>query len=447
MLDPRGLRLGTASAAAADAVEMATWRVMSYFDTPLADIDRAVAHDPAWLMPRVMKAGYLLSLTEPSQLDACNALLAEAEPLLRASPPRECAHFEAVRAIAQGRWGPACGAWDALLIDEPRDALALQWAHQWDFLRGDAVALRQRPARALPEWDETDPLFPYVLALHAFGLEECNLYAMAEEAGRRALSLNPKVPWAVHAVAHAMEMQGRFDEGAVWLRQTQGDWADGNGLASHLWWHQALFRLEALDDVGVLRLVDAHLAGEALQCTLQRLDAASILWRLQLLGVDVSAHFRALLEGWDTAADGEAGYYAFNDVHVMLAKLGCGEVARAERWLARCATRAMTAEDARRANHAMSREVGLPLMRALLAMARGEIDAACDQLYAVRPAAPAFGGSHAQRDLIDQTLFAAAAKGGRIAPARAVFNERRLARPFTPLSRYWGERLGLVSTA
>ena len=32
------------------------------------------------------------------------------------------------------------------------------WVHLWDFYRGDSAQLRLRPARALPEWDEADPL-------------------------------------------------------------------------------------------------------------------------------------------------------------------------------------------------------------------------------------------------------------------------------------------------
>ncbi len=110
------------------------------------------------------------------------------------------------------------------------------------------MQLRLRPARALPEWDEDDALFPYVLGLFAFGLEECNLYPQAEEAGRRATAGAARVPWAVHAVAHAMEMQGRFEDGAAWLRQQQPQWAsDDNGFAGHLWWHLGLFRIEGLD--------------------------------------------------------------------------------------------------------------------------------------------------------------------------------------------------------
>jgi hypothetical protein len=256
------------------------------------------------------------------------------------------------------------------------------------------------------------------------------------------LTLDPHVPWAVHAVAHVMEMQGRFEEGGAWLRLHQPHWADGNGFACHLWWHKALFRLEALDATGVLRLVDSHLSGEALQITLQRVDAAAMLWRLHLLGHDVSSACAGLLQGW-APDDSHAGYYAFNDVHLVLTLLGAGEGGRAEAWVARCAERAMDPADARRANHAMAREVGLPLQRALLAFARGDFDVAADALYPVRALAQRFGGSHAQRDLIDLTLLAAAARGSRRSLGQALLRERLMAKPATPMTRHWMEALGL----
>lgn len=444
--DPRGNPCSSASAAARDAAEQALWRMMSFYDVPLTDLDTAIAADPGWALPHVMKAGFLLSLTEPGMCDQAAAHLSQAQALSASATRRERGHLEAVQQVLEGRWQSACGTWDMLLVEYPRDALALQWAQSWDFYRGDSASLRLRPARALPEWDEHDPLYPYVLALHAFGLEECNLYPQAEEAGRRALAANPRVPWAVHAVAHVMEMQGRFEEGAAWLRQQQPAWAEGNGFSGHLWWHKALFRLEGLDTAGVLRLVDAHLSGPALKVTLHRIDAVAALWRLHLLGVDVSAQCKSVLTRWDMSP-AAAGYYAFNDVHVVVALLGAGEVAQAENWLARCAERAMAPEEARRSNHAMAREVGLPLMRGLLALARGDADGAADTLFDVRRVARHLGGSHAQRDLVDQTLLAAAAQGGRRMLGRALINERVMAKPVTPLTRHWIDRLGLREKA
>jgi hypothetical protein len=107
----------------------------------------------------------------------------------------------------------------------------------------------------------------------------------------------------------------------------------------------------------------------------------------------------------------------------------------------------MAADDARRSNHGMAREVGLPLMRALLAFARGDASAAADGLYVARGVAQRFGGSHAQRDLIDQTLLAAAVQGSCAALGRAMINERLMAKPSTPLTAYWRTQLDLRQDA
>ncbi len=443
-LDHRGLPAGSQHEAARRAVESALWRMMAFYDTPLADLDAAIAFDPAWPLPHAMKAGFLFSLTEaPLDAEAAQHLACACALVSAATPARERAHIDALQHVADGRWAAACRAWDLLLIDQPRDALALQWAQLWDFYRGDSASLRARPARALPEWHEDDPLYPHVLALWAFGLEENHCLDAAEEAGRRALALDARAPWAVHAVAHVMETQGRFDDGAAWLRQHQTVWAEGNGFAAHLWWHAALFRIEGLDIAGTLRIADGHLSGEHLQIGLQRVDAASLLWRLHLLGADVGARCRALGRDWCDGAQHAPGRYAFNDLHALMALLAGGDIARAEGLIARGAERAMSGDDAKRDNHAIAREIGLPLARGLLAFAKGDHDAAADQLYAVRSQAQRFGGSHAQRDVIDQTLLAACARGdGRRALGRALLNERLLAKPATPLARHWCEVLG-----
>jgi hypothetical protein len=447
--DTRGNPIRSTQAAAIDHAERALWRMMSFYDQPLPDLDAAIECDDGWALPHVMKAGFLLSLTEPGLVPQARTHLDAARRRVDGAARRELAHPEAVQALLDGRPHAACLIWDEVLTDFPRDALALQWAHLWDFHRGDAQSLRLRPARALPDWDHDDPLCAYVWGLYAFGLEECNLYAQAEDAGRRSLSLSPSVPWAVHAVAHVLEMQGRFEEGGAWLRQHQNNWAEGNGFATHLWWHKALFRLEALDVAGVMRLVDKYFQGDQLLIDLQRLDAVALLWRLHLLGHDVSAAMRGVLEHW-ALQDEHAGHSAFNDAHVVLAMLGSGESARAEAWVARCAERAMHAPDARRLNHAVAREAGLPLMRALLQFDRQAFDEAAQGLYAVRAQAVRCGGSHAQRDVIDQTLLAAAARGSesmRATLGRALINERLLAKPLTPLTRHWVERLGFSARA
>ncbi|MEO7010351.1 MAG: tetratricopeptide repeat protein [Caldimonas sp.] len=440
MQDRRGNPVSTSSAAALDHAERALWRLMSFYGAPIDDLDAASASDPAWLLPRLMKAGFLLGLSEAGFARDGTAALDLAQPLLGAANDREQAHHGALRLLQRGDWRGACNAWETLLLAHPRDALALQWAHLFDFYRGDAANLRQRVARVLPEWDEADPLHPHVLALHAFGLEESNLYAQAEATGRRALAADPKSPWAVHAVAHVMEMQGRHEEGSAWMLRCRPEWSAGNGFSVHLGWHQALFALERLDTNAALALFDEHIAAAKTQVTLERVDTASLLWRLQLLGVDVGTRWRELLAVWNPQPD-SAGHYAFNDLHALLALLGAGQLERAGAWLHTIATRAESADGT---NRDMAREVGLPLMRGMMAFAEGRHDEAIGLMHPVRALAHRFGGSHAQRDLIDQTLLAASALGADHSVGRALLNERMSMKRRTPLQEHWAERIGIT---
>ena len=241
----------------------------------------------------------------------------------------------------------------------------------------------------------------------------------------------------MHAVAHVMEMQGRHEEGGAWMLRCRPEWSAGNGFSVHLGWHQALFALERLDSNAALALFDEHMAAAKTQVTLERVDTASLLWRLQLLGVDVGPRWRELVAVWNPEA-ASAGHYAFNDLHVLLALLGAEELERAGAWLNTVAARAEAAEGA---NREMTRDVGLPLMRGMLAFASGRHDEAIRLMHPVRALVHRFGGSHAQRDLIDWTLLAASTRSADRSIGRALLNERALMKARTPLTEHWAERI------
>jgi hypothetical protein len=437
MEDRRGNPVGTRSPAALDRAETALWRMVSFFDAPIADLDAAGAEDPGWMLPHVMRAGFLLSLTEPSLVADARAALDTADRLAGAATDRERAHLAAARRCAAGDWHGACAVWDEILRRHPRDLLALQWAHLFDFYLGDAAALRARPERARPAWSRDDPLRPYLLGMQAFGLEETHAYAEAEAVGREAVSGPTKVPWATHAVAHVMEMQGRFDEGLAWLAARQADWAEGNGFAGHHWWHRALFHLEAMDLAGALDLYDRELDSRHSALTLQRLDGAALLWRLHLLGADVGARWDDVAIGWDLSPEA-AGHSVFNDLHALLVRLGQRRLVEAARLVEAVERRAAAGRDGQAA---IARDVGLPLMHGLLALGRGHAAEALRSIGPVRAAAWRFGGSHAQRDLVAQTLLAAAARAGDRTAGQALLDERRRAKPRTPLTAHWAAQL------
>jgi hypothetical protein len=154
--------------------------------------------------------------------------------------PRELGHLDAVRRWVAGDLAGAGRVLDELVVAYPQDLLAVIVGHQIDFFTGDAVSLRDRVGRVLPAWNPQDPRFAFLLGMHAFGLEESNLYGLSEETGRRAVDANPDDVWGIHAVVHTYEMQGRIPEGVEFLQERHDHWAENNFLNVHNSWHDAL---------------------------------------------------------------------------------------------------------------------------------------------------------------------------------------------------------------
>ncbi len=112
-------------------------------------------------------------------------------------------------------------------------------------------------------------------------------YAQAEAFGRQSIDLNPDDLWAIHSVAHVMEMQGRLDEGIAFIDRPVDQWADRNPFQGHNWWHLALFALERGDYDFTLDIYDNRILTSNTEFFLDVQNGASMLKRLELLGVDV----------------------------------------------------------------------------------------------------------------------------------------------------------------
>lgn len=430
--DPLGLALSGADPISLPHYENALGQFQCYVGDPLASVDAALAASPDFVMAHLLKAYLHLLGTEPSGLAVARACHASAAAL--PSNPHERGHLGAVGQLLEGHWQRAGQILEDLSIEQPLDALALQAGHLVDFYTGNSRMLRDRIARALPAWDDGMPAYHVLLGMHAFGLEETADYAQAEAAGRRAVELEPRDGWAQHAVAHVMEMQCRQREGIAWMRATPQAWAADSFFQVHNWWHLALYHLE-LDEIDeVLALFDGPINGGGSVLALDLVDAAALLWRLHLQGVDVGQRWQGVADRWEPLA--RAGNYAFNDVHAMLAFVGAGrpEAVRALLETQQQALRG-SADNAR-----FSAEVGQPVSQAIQAFGEGNYAKVLRLLRPVRNIAQRFGGSHAQRDLLDLTMIEAAFRAGQKALATALCNERLALRPQSPLSQRLAKR-------
>ncbi|HUK04386.1 MAG TPA: tetratricopeptide repeat protein [Burkholderiales bacterium] len=353
--------------------------------------------------------GYFLHLMGLPALAAQARSAHETASRIGAGSPRESAHVEALGAWCEGELEEAARRFDAILAEHPRDLLALKLANYLYFYLGDAAAVRDGPARALEAWDEGTPGFGHLLALHAFGLEESGEYAAAERAGRRATELNPADPWAVHAVAHVMEMQDRADEGADWIETLAPHWDAANFFRYHLWWHLALLRWGADRPEEALRLYDTRVWAEGSSENLSLCNDISMLARLELAGVDVGPRWDAAAAVVRERAGGSV--LAFVDAHYALA---LGEV---------------PALEPRGTTGRLHRALGRALCEAMAARRAGDHARVVARLAPVRAELRRVGGSHAQRDLFTLLLLDSALRAGERSLARALIAERAVRRP------------------
>ena len=166
------------------------------------------------------------------------------------------------------------------------------------------------------------------------------------------------------------------------------------------------------------------------------LDAAALLWRLRLRGIDTGDRYEKLAATYE-ANPAEHGFYAFNDMHAAMAYVATGRDKAADA-LERTAPR--TEAEGTGTNARMTREVGLPIVRGIRAFGAERYGETVDLLMPVRYRAQAFGGSHAQRDIVHRTLIEAAIRDGQHGLAEALANERISLKPDCPFSRTLGER-------
>jgi tetratricopeptide (TPR) repeat protein len=395
-LDARGCSISGAAPAAMDAFERALAASQSWRNGADVELKAALQESPAFVMAHILQAYLQLCGRDPVRAQSARPSHARATAL-RANE-RERMHLAAIGAALDDDYERTITLLSELLRQYPRDLIALQVAHCFDYMTGDVTRLSQRVTDVLPAWSHDLPGYHAVLAMHAFGLEETGDYERAEQEAEQAIVLNPSDARAHHVMAHIFEMTERPDAGIRWMGERSARWGLDTVVATHCWWHVGLFRLAQGQPDGALAIYDQRIraAGDNVAALI---DAAALLWRVQLMGADVGARWNALAAAW--APHIEDRYCSFNDIHAMLAFVGAGDwdsAMRLERTLVRSQAQATR-------HGAVSRQVGLPACRALIAFGRGD-DTLALTLFASLPVlAHRIGGSHAQRDVLNLTML------------------------------------------
>jgi hypothetical protein len=317
---------------------------------------------------------------------------------------REQAHIDAFECAAGGEMSGAGQMWDAILADFPHDMMAAKCAHEAYYLVGEAERMRQSVQNILPAWDEGIPYYGFLLGMGAFGLEEAGDYGKAEDMGRQAFAIEPRDCWAVHAVAHVMEMQGRREDGIAWLDGSNAHWDGAHWLRGHLWWHLCLPLMETGQFDRVMEIFDRHVSDCDKDMVTRLNDCTSLLWRLELKGIDVVDRWDRLVDLWADHLNDHA--FALADAHIAMTMVAAGGEKKLGRFLE---SQHAYIEGENSTNSQIMETVGRDLCLGLIAFRRGDYATAAEKIGAVRPQIFRIGGSNAQRYIFELTLLAARA--------------------------------------
>jgi hypothetical protein len=235
---------------------------------------------------------------------------------------------------------------------------------------------------------------------------------------------------AVHALAHAMFEDGSGGDADNLITGWIPTYERSGLLHGHICWHQALVALENGDADRALAIYAAKVHPKVtLAPPLNSVsDGASLLWRLEAYGHDVSK------ELWEeAAAHGERSFpkagVPFADMHMALIAAATGNHAALNQRIAEL--------EKRLADGRLAPGPVMPAVcRALLAFGNGHYGECARILEPVAAEVVRIGGSHAQREIIEDTLLVAFMKGGHPAKARALLDQRLHRRP-SPRDTRW----------
>ncbi|CAK6960145.1 tetratricopeptide repeat protein 38 [Scomber scombrus] len=439
-----GLHLSTSSNEACklyDAIlnQYVKWRsdeTMGGFEGCISAIKAA---DPNFVMGHVISTGLELvgtgsstRLNERLASDVRRTVeLANSQDIT----PREKLHVKAMELFSHGNFPKACNVWEDILVDHPTDILALKFAHDGYFYMGAQTPMRDSVARVLPYWKPHIPLSSYLKGMYSFGLLETRFYDQAEKVAMEGLALTPDDAWAVHAVAHVYDMTAEVDKGLKFMEGREKDWQVSDVLASHNYWHWALYFIEKGQYEAALQVFDSQvgLRCKATGSMLDTVDACSMLYRLEMEGVSVKNRWKELLQV--TLPHTDDHVTLFNDLHFLMVALGAKETGTSQRLLE--GLQELAKEPADNQQHQLAGALGVPMCQAMMEYNQGNYSRSVELLYPLRYRMVGVGGSDAQRDIFSQLLIHAAMKSENTHHqklGRCLLVEREAVRPNSALT-------------
>lgn len=403
--------ISTSSAAARDAYIRGCDELLSAGAGTEAAFRAAIAADDGFALAHIALARTLQILGRGGEVKAPRE---RAVALSSGTTPREQSHIAIFEKILTGQGAAALEMIRAHVKTWPRDAMALAPATSVFGLIGfSGKAGREKDQLAILE-----PLAPHYgtdwwyQTVLAFAEIELQLHDRGRRNIEAALATFPRNAHAAHIRAHLYYEEGQREAGLAYLTDWAKDYPREGQINCHVHWHLALWSMETgrIDDAWRIYRTAMH-PGAAWGPQINVLtDCAAFLARAEFNGGPRRP------ELWRDLSDYAAKWFPnsgvqFADMHSALsfAMAGNGEA------LAKIAD----------APKGPAADVLAPLARGFGGFAKGDWDGAIREIEPLLATHERFGGSRAQRDLLEYTVACAYLRSGRAETARRLLTSHR----------------------
>jgi tetratricopeptide (TPR) repeat protein len=398
--DRYGMTLSTSSPAAAERWLEGVDLLLSQNFGPSARFQEAVELDEGFALAYSGLAymQMLAGQTEEAKESANRAIALE-----KGITRRERQQIQAISLFANGKGRDSIALIRQHLAQYPRDAVMMRLAQRLFMLGCSGAGVPNFPEellallRTLERACGNDWAF---LGQYAFAHHETGRLDEAMPLAQRSLDQYPTNAVASHSVTHVFFEKGQPSEGGDFL----GNWLKGFDSRApyhvHLSWHQALFELALGHYQQVYDLYESDIRPSVVSKSAASLaDSASLLWRLQMYGGESPP------TPWEEVRDQAAPAAqrpgpAFRDAHAALAFAASGDRTLLDQQISRLKA------DAEKGD-LLAREVTLPLVQGIDSFSQGDYQTASCLLEPLYPQLTRIGGSHAQREVFEDTLLEA----------------------------------------
>lgn len=361
-------------------------------------------------------------------LPEAQASIIRASDLTDGVTKREQQHVTIVATVINGQNRRALELIREHLTEFPQDALLLFQANSLLMYSG----YKDRHQQALALLEPLQSKYGedwWFLGLLSFVKHELGRFEESRRLSEHSLALYPRNANAVHNLAHVFYETVDLNGGVTFLDTWLTDYHPQAPFYCHLVWHKALFELSAGRYEQALALFDQGIRGNIMSRSALP-DAASLLWRLYLYGYTKTLP-------WDAASTiavrlAPRPGFGFNDAHAAFVHAVTGNTdalkGLVDGW------RVLAAQ-----GQPIASPVVIPLIEGINAYASGDYAASVKLLEPVMSELVRLGGSHAQREVFEDTLVMAYIRAGHFQQAenllRRRLDQREWARDFLWLNR------------